>query len=508
MRHLAVIFLLLTTFFSVAMAEKVDVILENSESLSFDKSRGASIQVLRGNVRFRHDNAVMYCDSAYFYDGQNSFDAFGRVKVVQADSVTVWCDKMFYDGNTRLLRARGNVIMDNRKFKLYTENFDFYRDANYGLYFNGGKIVDPQYDLTSEKGYYYPSTKRVTFKNNVELVNPNFTIKSDTLIYNSATDVATLVGPSFVYYKEYTVYTENGWAGTKSNDGALYDRSVITSTAGVRVTADSIKFDKDKGWAKAYHNLVMTDSVKGLEVQGNYGLFVREPQMAIVTDRPLAKKFADGEDTLYLHADTLKYIAIDSTEKMVRAYQNVRFFRTDLQGKCDSLVYSSVDSILQMHVAPIIWSDQNQLSGEQINVHIDGTKPTKIHITNRAMIASKCVDLVGVDEECFNQLSSKESVGYMENNQLRRIDMIGMARSVYFPENKGGGDAMMNTAEGNLMQIYLKDKKLEKIVMKPQPKGMLYPLSKVEHRDRFLRDFSWQEAARPTSWQDVFRHTK
>ncbi|MBR4840362.1 MAG: hypothetical protein IK005_07790 [Paludibacteraceae bacterium] len=509
MRYIAYIWMLLLAFPLVANAEKVtNVILENSESLSFDKNRGASIQVLKGNVRFRHENAVMYCDSAYFYDGENSFDAFGRVKVVQADSLTVLCNKMFYDGNTRLLRARGNVIMDNHKFKLYTENFDFYRDANYGYYFNGGKIVDPQYELTSDRGYYYPSTKKAAFRGNVNLVSTSFTVKSDTMLYNSRTDVASLVGPSNVYYSDYTVYTENGWAGTKSNDGALYDYSVITSKSGTKVTADSIKFNKNQGWAKAYHNLVMTDSAKGVEVYGDYGYFVQEPQMAIVTDRPYAKKYAPNEDTLYLHADTLKYVAVDSTEKLMRAYYNVRFFRPDIQGKCDSLIYSTSDSIMQMHKAPIIWSEQNQLSGEQINVRMDGSSPKEIHITSKAMIIAKAEGLVGVDIDCYNQLSSRESFGYVESNQLRRIDMKGMAHSIYFPENKDGGDAMMNVAEGNLMQIYLKNKKLEKIVMKPRPKGVLYPLSKVEKRDMYLRDFFWSEKDRPSSWKDIFRHTK
>lgn len=230
--------------------------------------------------------------------------------------------------------------------------------------------------------------------------------------------------------------------------------------------------------------------------------------MAIVTDRPYAKKYAPNEDTLYLHADTLKYVAVDSTEKLMRAYYNVRFFRPDIQGKCDSLIYSTSDSIMQMHKAPIIWSEQNQLSGEQINVRMDGSSPKEIHITSKAMIIAKAEGLVGVGIDCYNQLSSRESFGYVENNQLRRIDMKGMAHSIYFPENKDGGDAMMNVAEGNLMQIYLKNKKLEKIVMKPRPKGVLYPLSKVEKRDMYLRDFFWSEKDRPSSWKDIFRHTK
>jgi len=494
---------LLCFFLMEANAQKTNVVLENSETLSFDKARGESFQVLRGNVRFRHGNVKMYCDSAYFYDGKNSFDAFGHVKVVQPDSFTVTSNKMFYDGNFQLLRARGNVVMDNSEFVLHTENFDYYKGKGYGYYFDGGKIVDPQYVLTSERGYYYPGPKKSTFKRNVKLENPNLTIVSDTLLFDSKHDVATLVGPSHLYYKDYTVYTDNGWANTKTNEGALFNYSVITSKDGKRITADTILFNKSEGWARAYRNVDLQDSARNMIIRGNKGAFCENPRSAFVTQKPYVIKYAPKEDSLFLHADTLRFLEVDSTERLIRAYYNVRFYRKDLQGKCDSLAYNTADSIMQMFVNPVIWSEENQLTGDQINIYMDGSSPKLIHIVKNAMIVSECEGAT----ENFNQLSSKESKGYIIDNQIRKIDMIGNARSIYFPEDKNG-DPMVNKAEGDFMSIYLKNKKLEKIVMKPEPRGVLYPLSKVEKEDLFLRGFSWQKDARPTSWEDIFRHTK
>ncbi len=481
-----------------------NVILENSETLSFDKARGESFQVLKGNVRFRQDRVTMFCDSAYFYDGKNSFDAFGHVRVVQPDSFTITCNKMFYDGNVQLLRARGNVVMDNNKFVLHTENFDYYKGKGYGYYFNGGKIIDPQYVLTSECGYYYPNEKKSSFKNKVKLVNTNVTIVSDTLLYDSKNETATLVGPSVLYYKDYTVNTKNGWANTKTNAGALYDYSVITSKDGKYVTADTILFNKTEGWAKAYHGLDMQDSTRNIIIRGDYGVFTENPRAGYVTKRPYMIKFAPKEDSLFLHADTLRFLEVDSTERLARAYNNVRFYRKDLQGKCDSLTYNSKDSVMQMFTDPIIWSEENQLTGDQIDVYLDSINPKMIHIKKNAMITSECEGA----PEYFNQMSSKESKGYIIDNQIRKIDMIGNALSVYFPDEDGGGHSMVNKAEGSLMSIYLKNKKLEKIVMKPQPKGVLYPLSLIEKEELFLKGFKWQKDVRPVSKEDIFRHTK
>jgi len=478
-----------------------NVILEQSETLSFDKTQGEAFQVLRGNVRFRHDNAVMYCDSAYFYDGKNSFDAFGNVRVVQ-DSVTMTSDKMFYDGDIRLMKSRENVVLNNGKLTLYTNHLDFDRINNYGYYFNGGKLVDPQFVITSKTGYHYPDTKKSFFKTDVVMVNPDFTINSDTLQHHSTTEIMYLVGPSYVYHKEYTVYTTNGWANTEENYGRLYDYSVITSTDGKRITADSIAFNKSEGWAKVYHNAELQDSVRKTIIYGNYGIFYEEPQSGFMTDRPYLIDYS-SPDSLFLHADTLSFFAPDSVNNILKAYYHVRFFRNDFQGKCDSLVYISADSVAQMYRAPVLWSEDNQLTGDQINIYMKDDAPDWIHIINNAMISSQEGDSVS-----FNQLAGRESKGYIIEGELRKIEMIGNAISIYYDwDNSDGSLNGINRAEGSFMTIFLKEKKLEKIVMTPDSKGTFYPPDKAPPKEElFLKNFTWQEAIRPKDRYDIFRH--
>jgi len=497
--HALSLLVLLSIFFidTVTAQKKTNIILEQSETLSFDKPKG--YQVLKGNVRFRHEEALMYCDSAYFYDGKNSFDAFGHVRVVQ-DSMTLVSNKMFYDGDTRMLRARENVVMNDGTMTLYTEKLDFDRVKNYGYYFNGGKLIDPQFELTSQTGYYYPDTKKSFFKTDVVLVNPNFMIKSDTLQYNSATEVARLVGPSHVFYNEYTVYTTSGWTNTRKNTGALYDYSVITSTDGKRITADSIVFDRDLGWTKAYHNAIIHDSIRKTIFYGDYGVFHQNPQSGLMTERPYMIDYS-SPDSLFLHADTLSFVALDSVNNILKAYHHVRFFRQDFQGKCDSLVYVSTDSVINMYKNPVLWSEQNQLSGDLINIYMKDSVPDWIHITNNAMISS----LEEGDTLNFNQLSGREAKGYIVDGELRKIDMIGNAISIYYPKDSDGSLVGVNRAEGSLMSIHLKEKKLEKIVMTPESKGVLYPPDKAPQEELFLKNFTWQEEIRPKDRDDIFR---
>ena len=491
--------LLVSLACSFAFAEKkTTVILEHSETLSFDKASGREFQVLRGNVRFRHENALMYCDSAYFYDGQNSFDAFGHVRVVQGDSLSMTAHKMFYDGNTKVMRVRGNVVLDNKTMQLYTEQLDYYRIGDYGYFFDGGKLVDPNFEIVSKFGYYYTNLKVSTFKTDVVLTNPDFIIKSDTLSSNSATNIATLVGPSHVYYGDnYTVYTTDARMNTVTNSGQLYNYSVITSNDGKRITADSIHFDKAAGIAKAFHNVDVQDSARSVSMKGNYAICHQTPQSAMVTDSAYIMEFS-GKDTLFLHADSLFYTAFDSVNKVMSAYHNVRFFRKDMQGKCDSLNYVTKDSIINMYVAPVLWANQSQMTGDSIKLYMNGTNPDWFHIIGNALICQR------EDKDNFSQLAGKESKGYMKENDLRQVDMLGNAISVYFPKDDNGNLVGINKAEGSMMSIFMMNKKLEKIKMTPDSQGVMYPPFEAPEEELFLKGFTWQENIRPKKMKDIF----
>ncbi len=480
--------------------KKRTVLLEQCDELTFDKQGGRSYQVLRGNVRFRHEDVLMYCDSAYFYDGSsNSFDAFGHVRVVQTGGATMVSDSLFYDGQTTLMRIRGAVELRSESSTLKTHFLDFFRNKNYGYYYGGGDVVDADYHLTSRQGYYYTEQKSYLFKDSVVLVHPEYTILADSLRYSQGISKATLLGPSIVAGQKYKVNTTKGWIITNTNVGRLYNRSVVTYQNGKRMTADSIAFNAKQGKVKAYGKAEVCDTVQKMIVRGEY---MEGDSTALayatVVGNPYVVEYSEG-DSLYLKADTLHLCEVDSVRNELRAYRNVCIYRSDMQGKCDSLVYFSQDSLARMYYDPVIWSEQSQLmGGDRIDIHFKNEELDRIHIPEKAMIVSD------EGENQYNQLSGKEAVAYVVNNKLQQVDLLGEAVSLYYSKDDRGLLVGLNKAVGQKMSIFTKKNKLHKIIMTPDSEGIMYPPDKIPEEERFLRNFKWRENERPKSRDDFF----
>ena len=474
------------------------IFLENAETMSYDTAFSPDVQVLRGNVRFRQDHTYMYCDSAYFYEKANSLDAFSNVKMVQGDTLYIYGDVLFYDGNTQKARMKYNVRMENRKTVLTTDTLLFDRIENVGYYDTGGKIVDETNVLTSLIGQYYPATKTALFKTAVKLVNPNFVLRSDTLRYNTATGIANIVGPSTIIHKnKTTIYSSKGWYDTKSDKSQLLDRSVVVNPNGRRLTGDTIYYDKKAGIGNAYHNVVMKDTAQKIDLYGNYGYYDENKDYGYVTKSAKLVQYSP-EDTLYMHADTLS-TQKDSIYNTARGYHNVRFFRSDLQGKCDSLFYSERDSVTRMYGAPVVWSDEQQMTGEEIHAFTKNNEIDHIHVIRSAFAIQQS------DSIRFNQLSGKELTAYIRNREVYRIDVKGNAESLYFPRDKDSTLIGMNTTQSSKLTMYIKDKKIDKIILTPQSNGTLYPPDKTNHDQMFLKNYTWQEEIRPKDQDDIFR---
>ena len=478
--------------------KKTNVLLEQCEELSFDKQNGRPYQVLRGNVRFRHEDVLMYCDSAYFYDGSNSFDAFGHVRVVQNSDMSLSSDSMFYDGNARMMRVRGSVVLNSGSSNLHTHYLDYNREKNFGYYFGGGEVVDQSYHLTSFQGYYYPDSKSYLFKDTVVLVHPDYTIHADSLRYNQNSGNAVVLGPSIIKGNTYTVHTTRGYVNTNTNKGKLYNRSVVYYKNGRRMTADSIYFDSNRGSARAFQNAEVQDSSQKMIMRGNYMDFDRsKPSYGIVTNHAYVIDYSD-KDSMFMRADTFYYCEMVSTLDELRAYHDVRLYRKDMQGKCDSLVYFVQDSMARMYVNPVLWSEDNQLTGDTaIEIYVKHKSPERIRIPSKAFIVSD----EGYGQ--FNQLSGKEANAYIEHNKLRKIELMGDAQSLYYSKDDYGYFIGLNKATGPSMTIYTKNKKLDKIIMTPESEGIMYPPEKIPDDERFLKNYQWRESDRPKSKDEI-----
>lgn len=475
------------------------VFLENSESLSFDQILRPDVQVLNGNVRFRHDNALLYCDSAYFYQNANSLDAFGNVRIVQGDTLFVYGDRLYYDGNTKLARLRYNVRLLNRKTTLTTDSLNYDRMANVSYYYTGGKIVDEVNTLTSFWGQYSPATKEALFKRKVHLLNENFTLDSDTLRYNTSSSIANIVGPShIVYNKETDIYSKRGWYNTATERMMLLDRSEVKHKDGKTMVGDTIFYDKKAKYGEGFSKVVLNDTVQKSTLIGYYVYYNETSEQGMATDSAMLVDWST-KDTMYVHADTL-VTSKDSIYNVARGYYNVRFFRNDVQGLSDSLTYSTRDSIMNMYHEPVLWAENNQLSGEFIQAFTKNEKVERVHIQRSAMAVQQH------DSLYFNQLSGKEIIAYIDSGELKKVNVNGNAETIYFPvDDKDSTLIGVNKTESSFVVMYLKNKKVDRIVMTSASNGNMYPLTQLSGEALFLKNYVWLAEQRPLKREDIFK---
>lgn len=473
------------------------VYLENTQTLAFDQFTNPDVQILRGNVRFRHDGALLFCDSAYFYEKANSLDAFSNVRIVQGDTLFVYGDYLYYDGNLKLARMRQNVRLVNRETTLTTDSLDFDRNTNLAYYRYGGKIVDPENTLTSAWGEYNTSNSDALFRKNVFLTNKNFVMESDTLHYNTKTSIANIVGKTHILYQDETdIYSTRGWYNTEVEQMMLLDKSKIIHKDGKVLTGDTIYYDKSKKFGEGFINVTMNDTVKKNTLYGEYVYYNENDETGLATDSALLVDWSSA-DTLWVHADTLRTLK-DSIYDVAKGYFNVRFFRNDVQGICDSLVYNTRDSIMNMHGEPVVWAEKNQLSGEFIQAFVENDKIKRIHIQQAAMAVQQ------EDSLYFNQLSGKEIIAHMDSGELRRVNVNGNAETIYYPRDDADSTLIgINKTESSFVVMYLKNKKVDRIVLTTASSGIMYPITELSGGDLYLKNYFWIEDERPTNSEDV-----
>ena len=457
-------------------------------------------QILIGNVAFRHDSVYMYCDSACFYEKTNSLEAFDNVKMVQGDTLFLYGDYLFYDGNTQIAQVRYNVRMENKNTTLLTDSLNYDRIYNLGYYFDGGTLMDEENVLTSEWGEYSPATKISVFNYDVKLVNPKFTLTSDTLRYSTATKIANILGPSDIVSDANHIYSELGFYNTQIGQAELLDRSVLTNE-GKRLTGDSLFYDRVKGYGEAFDNVIMTDTVNKNMLTGDYCYYNELTKYAFATKKAVVVDYSQG-DSLFMHADTLQmytyYLNTDSMFRETRAYHKVRMYRADVQGVCDSLVFSSKDSCLTMYYDPILWNNNQQLLGEKIMIYMNDSTIDWAHIQNQALSVEQ------LDSISYNQVTGKEMKAWFQGGEMRKVDVIGSVRLVYYPMESDSTLIGMNVSETSLLNMFLENRKMKKMIMSPKSNGTLYPMLQRPPEKMKLDNFVWFDYIRPLDKEDIF----
>ncbi len=483
-------------------ADRVELL--HADELRYDMNGpNPEAQILKGHVSFRHQGASLTCDSAYYYEGDNSMRAFGHVRFRQGDTLSLAADRADYDGQEQVMRARKNVVLRHRRQILRTDSLDYDRLYKDAYFFEGGTLIDGKDRLVSDWGEYNTETRQAVFYYNVKLRNSVRLVTTDTLHYDIKKSIAHVMGPSKIITKSSVVKTKDAFFNTKRDQAKLYGRSTIVDGQKT-ITGDSLFYDRRTGDRHGNGHVVFVDKKNRNSLRGNYLRYNEKTGRGLATDSALVIDYSQ-KDTLYMHGDTLKLFTFhantDSTYRKVYAYHKVRIYRKDLQAVCDSLVFSTKDSCMTMYQDPIMWNNNRQLLGEQIRLYMNDSTVREAHVIGQALSIEQA-DL----KEHYNQLSSKEMHAYFTDGNIRKAVAVGNVLSVFYPvDDKDSSLVMLNYLETDTMRMYFSNQRKLVKIWTPKAVGTSYPMSQIPAGKERLPGFAWFADIRPKNKDDVFR---
>jgi lipopolysaccharide export system protein LptA len=483
---------------------------------------GFVIETIAGNVILKEGLTIFSCDSAAINHHTNILEAFGNVHINQNDSINTYAQHLRYISADRIAWLDTDVKLTDKKGTLYTKTLKYDLKNNVGDYFNGGKVVTNTSVLTSDEGTYYADTKDVYFKNNVHLVDPKYDILSDSLLYNTGTQATTFITSTYIKSKNGgDIYTKEGTYDLKNGNAFFGKRTIIKDSSRIYI-ADNTAYDETSGTAQLEGNAVVKDSINGYTILGNQIFFNKKTSSFLATRKPVLIFKGDGNDSTFIAADTLfsgiqkkdslqteerdtiikTTVVTTSSDTAIRyflAFHHVRIFNDSLQSVCDSLSYSSDDSIFRLFQQPLVFANHSQISGDTIFLYTKNRKAERIHVYESAMIVNQ------PDSQLYNQMSGRTMNGYFKNGALNYMRVRGSpAESIYYPQNEDSAYIGMNRCKGDVIDIFFVNKEINKVKFINDVDGTLYPLYQVPADQKFLKGFKWWDERRPKNKLELF----
>ncbi|WP_457617244.1 OstA-like protein [Lutibacter sp.] len=498
MKKIFFICLIVSTTLGFSQSKKIKVL--NADNTYTDpKYPGATISL--GNVFIEHQGATLRSDIAYIYQDKNLLKAMGNVVMNQGDTIMQYSKYIEYDGETKKATSWGNVVLKDPLMTLRTDTLYFDREKQYLYYNSGGTIRDTTNTLKSKIGNYYLDSHKFQAFTKVEVKNKDSKLISNHLDYYTDTGIAQIFGPSTIISEQNSIYTEKGIHNTKTNISHFLKNSKIFY-GNKTIEGDSLYYNKNKEFASATGNIKIIDTINKMVAKGGYAEYYKFKDSIFITKRAVAISLMDN-DSLYVHGKKI-LVTGKVNERTIRAFHFVKIYKSDLQGKCDSLVTNEKTGLTQMLVNPVLWAQGNQITGDTIHL-ISNTKTEKLDslkILGHAFIAQK-------DADGFSQLKGKNMYGKFKNNQLSTLNVVGNSEVIfYIRDDKQQLIGITKMQSSKNIFITLKDSKIHTIDFIKKPDGKTFPPSEIHNNDKLLRGFIWREDEQPLTKEDIFKHDK
>lgn len=452
---------------------------------------------VENQVHFTHEGIEVWCDQAIHYAEENFFKAYGNVRMEQGDTTSMTSRYAEYNGNTQFAFASGNVNMRTPKTSLQTDTLFFDRNKQQAYYRSGGTVRDSASVLKSRIGRYFLENEKYSFASEVVITNPEYVLTSAQLDFYSETGHAFMYGPSTITSEESVIYAERGFYDTRGNTGYFVKNSRIDYENRI-LEGDSLYFNRNTNFASATNNIKVTDTINNSVIRGHYAEVFREKDSVFITRKAVAIAVQDN-DSIYIHSDTLM-VTGKADNRIIRGFYDVRLFKSNMSGKSDSIHVRESTGLTQMLGNPVIWSGDNQLTGDTIHLlnDIKTEQLDSLKVFDNAFMIQQ--DTLGG----FNQLKGKEMYGLFADNDLYEVNLIKNTETLYYMRDDPGELIGINKTLSSSIQVLLEDREVQEIIYFKQIDGTLYPESDLPPNARELKGFNWRGEEKLNTMEDLF----
>ena len=476
---LIIVSFIVTPFFGFCQLKKINFSSKESKGITVNDKR---FLILWNKVKFNHSNTIMFCDSAIYERVNNSFVAYDNVKINENDSLHIYGDSIHYFGNHEKAYIYGNVLVKSNRINLTTNTLIYDQKLKIAYYTNGAivKDIEKGYEIKSQKGIFNTQLQKVFFRDNVQLDHKDYKIISDSLVYHTNTQKSDIIGNAEIQTNKSSIFCNQGWFDSKNNK-ASFKKNVIIKSQNQLLYADSIFYNETSGISYAEGNVKIEDDSNNIVIKGNYGIYNEKIDSMYVWKNASFSQI-NKSDTINIYAD--KFISFsDSIKRIFICYNNAVIDGNLIQGDCDSIFYNKTDSLLKCIDKPVIWMDENQISGEKLEFKIFEGEIYKMNVTDNSLIITK------KDSVHFDQIKGNDINGFFEKNELKILDVNDNGQAIYYTLDES--DSLINeiniiTCES--MRIFIENNNIEKIKFNKKPNGKTEPLNN-EKENLYLENF-------------------
>lgn len=499
-------------------------ILPGVRKLEFRKVNDSTqLQILAGNVKLKQGTSLFWCDSCVINNNTRTFEAWGHVHINDSDTANIYSSHLLYLIDKKLAYLDGGVKLSDGKGELTTPDLEYDMTTNIGIYKHGGKVINKKTVLTSQEGYYYADLRDVYFKNNVELKDPAYFIKTDSLLYNTQTQTTRFI--AWTYIKDSSgriIETKDGFYNLANGKAEFGQDPVIRD--GPRIyKAKRMAFNDSAGTAQFSGNAIIVDTVEGTTIIAGEIFSDTKKDRMLATKKPLMIVKQDN-DSIYITADTLfsarltdlysnkdsvvkdtikgtKVVNVnnkDSTNRYFEAYRHVRVFSDSLQAVSDSLFYSFKDSTFRLFQDPVLWAKESQITGDTILLFTKNKKADRIKVFDNSFMVNR------VDPEIYNQIKSSRMDGYFKEGTIDSVRAAGFAECIYYIQDEDSAYTGINESKSDILDIYFGNQALQKVVFRSSVTGTIWPMKQKDPSEMRLQNFRWLENRRPKTKFELF----